>query len=132
MSRPNCCIPSAWQSTGSPTSAVADEKFGSLSVHRRSAPAGTTVCCAQTFPSRPRNTNGQIKKRSLRFISRLHVEGQAAGQVAGPERQEHEGGTAVLLSKILIQRLYSFFSWRASCVKHRVVSSICQLSLSVV
>src|SRR5712691_918539 len=85
-------MPSAWQITGSPTSAVAEEKFGSLSVQRSSVPAGATVCCAQTFPSSPRNTNGQIKKRSLRFISRLHVEGHAAGHVAGQELQENEGG----------------------------------------
>jgi hypothetical protein len=40
---PNSLRPFKWQITGSPISAVAEEKFGSSSVQRRRVPAGTRM-----------------------------------------------------------------------------------------
>jgi hypothetical protein len=44
---PNSCMVRSWHSTGSPTAAVADEKFGSSMVHCSKVPAGTRMSCAR-------------------------------------------------------------------------------------
>src|SRR5215470_14766558 len=49
-----------WQSTGSPTAAVAEEKLGSLRVHCRSVPAGRTTLCALALRVKPSNRVARV------------------------------------------------------------------------
>src|SRR6202022_2830940 len=58
-----------WQTTGSPTSAVAEEKLGSSRVQRRSVPAGTTMFWALAPAAPHKNTTRKIKPaKSLRIV----------------------------------------------------------------
>src|SRR6266478_9217237 len=65
---PNTCTAARWHSTGSPTSAVAEEKLGSLMVQRRRVPAGTTVSCARAVGETSKEANARKigKREALR------------------------------------------------------------------
>src|SRR5882724_6392078 len=63
---PNTCTAARWQSMGSPTCAVAEEKLGSLMVQRSRVPAGTTVSCARMVGETSKEANPRkIGKRDV-------------------------------------------------------------------
>jgi len=76
---PNCRNALRWQITGSPMSAVAEEKFGSSSVQRKSVPAATKECLAPwCSPAHLKNnTETATYKRNRRMCATSRFEGQA-------------------------------------------------------
>src|SRR5215470_12854722 len=57
-----------WQSTGSPTAAVAEEKLGSFRVHCRRVPAGRTTLCALALRVKPSNRVARVAQNTY-FIT---------------------------------------------------------------
>src|SRR5579863_3550433 len=78
-------MPRRWQSTGSPTATVEEEKFGSFMVHCRRVPAGRTTSRALAVKVKVETTRHTADTasavRRLNFISHLWI---ASPQNDGP------------------------------------------------
>src|SRR5882724_3687668 len=69
-------MPRRWQSTGSPTATLAEEKFGSLRVHCKRVPAGRTTSRAlaptlRRDTRKPSAITARVANANLDFIPHL-------------------------------------------------------------
>src|SRR5713101_3704052 len=83
---PNTCTAARWHSTGSPTSAVAEEKLGSLMVQRRRVPAGTTVSCARAVGEASKDNNDTATRQMFRRMVVLPKSWSDSGREHGAPR----------------------------------------------
>src|SRR5258708_13479245 len=83
---PNAGTAARWQSTGSPTSGVAEEKLGSLMVQRRRVPAGTTVSCARAVGEASKDNNDTATRQMFRRMVVLPKSWSDSGREHGAPR----------------------------------------------
>src|SRR5438270_3967797 len=88
-------------------SAVAEEKLGSSSVHRKSVPAGTRMSCALVLACTPRNNTNTANKCKIRRMcatSRFTGSGRTSSKRShgdvelDKEREEYTAGTHPLIA----------------------------------